>query len=109
MAANSSIVRTLALASLVISGAPSWASDECDALPESWQPRSAVRALAQRNGWRVDTLKVDDGCYEVKGLDAQGRRFKAKLEPSTLQLVKLRREQGHPEREREHDRERRRD
>ena len=98
----SSIVRTLALASLVLAAAPSWAGVECDAPPESWQPRSAVHALAQRNGWRVDTLKVDDGCYEVKGRDAQGRRFKAKLEPSTLDLVKLKRE-------RERDRDRRRD
>jgi hypothetical protein len=36
-----------------------WAANACDAPAESWQPRSAVHALARRNGWRVDKLKID--------------------------------------------------
>jgi hypothetical protein len=50
-----------------------------------------VQALAERNGWQVERLKIDDGCYEIKGRDAEGRPFKAKIDPSTMQVVRLQR------------------
>jgi len=84
---------------LVLASAPAWAGRKCDAPPETWQPRSAVSALAERNGWLLDRLKVDDGCYEINGRDAQGRRFKAKIDPASLQVISVKHE--HRERERE--------
>lgn len=104
-----SLARSLALALLVVAGQPARSSDDCDAPPESWQPRSAVTALAQRNGWQVDRLKIDDGCYEIKGRDAEGRRFKAKLDPATLKVLRLKRERGDRDRERERERDREHD
>lgn len=98
--------RGFALALLVLCAPMSHAADACDAPPETWQSRDAVRALAERNGWRVERLKVDDGCYEIKGRDASGLRFKARLDPVTLQVLALKREHG--DRERDRDRERRR-
>lgn len=85
-------IRRIALAMLVLAVQPVWAEDDCDAPPETWQPRSAVRALADRNGWQIDKLKIDDGCYEIKGRDVDGRRFKAKLDPATLKVLRMRRE-----------------
>lgn len=79
-----------------------WAGRDCDAPPETWQPRTAVSALAERNGWQVDRLKVDDGCYEIKGRDAEGQRLKVKIDPSSLKIISVKREH------REQDRERRR-
>ncbi|AGU53207.1 PepSY domain-containing protein [Variovorax paradoxus B4] len=93
--------RSLALAILVLAAQPVRAEDDCDAPSETWQPRSAVHALAERNGWRIDKLKIDDGCYEIKGRDADDRRFKAKLDPATLKVVRMKREHGDRERERE--------
>jgi hypothetical protein len=98
-----SLTPSVAFAMLVLVGQPVLAADDCDVPPESWQPRSAVHALAQRNGWQVERLKIDDGCYEIKGRDAEGRRIKAKLDPATLQVVDMKREQGGRERERERD------
>ena len=95
-------IRSIALVILVFAGQPAWAEDECDAPPERWQPRSAVRTLAERNGWQIDRLKIDDGCYEIKGRDADDRRFKAKLDPATLKVVRIKRERD--DRERAHDR-----
>ena len=85
-------IQSIALAMLMCAGQPAWAEDECDTPSESWQPRSAVRALAERNGWQIDKLKIDDGCYEIKGRDADDRRFKAKLDPATLKVVRMKRE-----------------
>lgn len=48
-------------------------------------------------GWKVDKIEAEDGCWEIKGVDAQGRRIKAKLDPATLQVVKLRHKYGAPE------------
>jgi hypothetical protein len=83
----------------VAAGAPAHAGPHCDAPPESWQPRSAVQAMAERQGWRVERLKIDDGCYELRGRDAEGQRFKARIDPATLQVVRLKR--AHEPRERD--------
>ncbi len=85
-------MRSLALVMLVLAAHPVRADDECYAPAETWQPRSAVRALAERNGWRIDKLKIDDGCYEIRGRDANDRRFKATLDPATLKVMRLKRE-----------------
>jgi len=77
---------------LVVAGQPVWAGRDCDAPPEAWQSGSAVRALAERNGWRVERLKIDDGCYEIKGRDAEGRRLKAKIDPASLKVISVKRE-----------------
>jgi hypothetical protein len=95
------MIRCMALAMLVVAGPPVWAGKKCDAPTETWQPRSAVSALAERNGWTVERLKVDDGCYEIKGRDAEGSRFKAKIDPASLQVISVKREHGERDRERE--------
>lgn len=77
---------------LVVASHSAWAGRKCDAPPETWQPRSAVGALAERNGWVLDRVKVDDGCYEINGRDAEGRRFKAKIDPASLQVIGVKRE-----------------
>ncbi len=94
--------RRLVLAAFVLTGQPAWAGRDCDAPPETWQPRTAVSALAERNGWQVDRLKVDDGCYEIKGRDAEGQRLKVKIDPASLKIISVKRQ------DREHDREHRR-
>jgi hypothetical protein len=86
---------------LALASAPASASDDCDAPTQRWQPRDAVLQYAASQGWQVQRLKIDDGCYEIRGRDAQGRSFKAKLDPETLRTVKIKR--------RDHDREHRRE
>jgi len=93
--------RSIALAILVLSAQLARADDDCDVPSEAWQPRTAVRALAERNGWRIEKLKIDDGCYEIKGRDADDHRFSAKLNPMTLEVVRMKRERR--DRERKHD------
>jgi hypothetical protein len=92
--------RSLTLAMIVLVGAAgihtaqAHDSDDCEAPVNAWKPRDAVRALAQQRGWQIDRLRIDDGCYEVKGRDADGRGFKAKLDPVTLDVVRMKREEG---------------
>jgi len=100
-----SVPRRIALALCVLALPAAWARNDCDAPAASWQPRSAVQALAERKRWQIERLKIDDGCYEIKGRTAEGLRFKARVDPASLDVLSLRQEPGG--RAREHDRQRR--
>ena len=90
--------------SLGLAALPTLADDDdCRAPLNRWQSREAVRQMATREGWQIQRLKIDDGCYEIRGVDAQGRSFKAKIDPETLKVLKMK--QGERERAREHERE----
>ena len=95
----SGLVLSLGLVAL-----PSWASDDCDAPLDRWQTREAVRQMAATQGWQILRLKIDDGCYEVAGTDAQGRSFKAKIDPETLKVLKMKSDKHQRDRDRERDR-----
>jgi hypothetical protein len=82
----------------------SWAEDDCDAPLKHWQTRDAVRQMAAAQGWQIQTLKIDDGCYEIRGTDAQGRVFKAKIDPETLKVLKIRQSTRERARDEERDR-----
>ena len=88
--------------SLSLAALPTWADDDCDAPLDRWQSREAVRQMAAAQGWQIQRLKIDDGCYEIRGTDAQGRTFKAKIDPETLKVLKMK--QGDRQRARERDR-----
>ena len=90
---------------LGLAAVPAWASDDCDAPLNRWQTREAVRQMAAAKGWQIQRLKIDDGCYEIRGTDAQGRTFKAKIDPETLKVVKMKQRDGQGERKRDRDRE----
>lgn len=84
-----------------LAAAPTLA-DDCDAPVQQWQSREALRRMAATRGWEVERIKIDDGCYEIRGMDASGRAFKAKVDPETLEVVKFKQQ----DRERARDRRR---
>jgi hypothetical protein len=51
-----------------------------------WQPRDAVQRMAEAQGWTVRRIKIDDGCYEIDGRDADGRASKMTVDPATLTI-----------------------
>ncbi|MEO9231464.1 MAG: PepSY domain-containing protein [Devosia sp.] len=72
-----------------LSSGPAFAGDDCFVPMAEWQPREAVVRLAAENGWSVRRIKVDDGCYEIDGQDAGGRRIKVTVHPSTLAVIEF--------------------
>ena len=76
------------LASLIFSGTV-LASDDCSDPVADWQPRETLRLQLEQQGWEVQRIKVDDGCYEVRGIDKIGNAFKAKYAPASLRIRKL--------------------
>ena len=87
--------------SLCLAALPTWADDDCDAPLNRWQTREAVRQMAAAQGWQIQRLKIDDGCYEIRGTDAQGRSFRAKIDPETLKVLKMKQDKHQRARERD--------
>ncbi len=86
----------IAAALLVVAGSGvALADGDCHVPMSQWQPREAVESMARARGWQVSRIKIDDGCYEVRGLDDAGNAFKAKIDPQTLSIVKMKRKDRH--------------
>ena len=81
------------------------AEDECFAPMADWKPKEAVAAVAAEQGWTVRRIKIDDGCYEIDGTNAQGERIEATVHPVTLEILEIeyRDGDGHRRRERENN------
>lgn len=77
-----------ALLALVASSA-AFAEENCSDPVADWQPRERLRQQAEAYGWTVQRIRVDDGCYEVRGLDRKGNRIEAGFAPASLRLREL--------------------
>ncbi|TDE34814.1 PepSY domain-containing protein [Antarcticimicrobium sediminis] len=73
----------------VFPAAAALAGDDCFVPMADWQPREAVARLASENGWTVRRIKIDDGCYEINGRDAEGRQIEVTVHPSTLKVLEI--------------------
>jgi hypothetical protein len=82
-----------AVAMAIMAATSAQARDDCEQPTRNWKGRDAVRALAEERGWLLKRIKIDDGCYEVYGQDEDGRRFEAKIDPVTLEVIEI--EEGH--------------
>ena len=65
------------------------ADEECTDPIAQWQPREVLKTKLEQQGWVVKRIRIDDGCYEVRAIDAQGRRVKATYAPASLTLLEL--------------------
>ncbi|OYQ26821.1 hypothetical protein B7L09_04165 [Pseudomonas mandelii] len=82
------IART-ALLSLLLSGSV-LADDDCSEPVSDWQPRETLRQrVEQQYGWSVQRIKVDDGCYTLRGTDRKGNVIEANYSPASLRLRTL--------------------
>jgi hypothetical protein len=81
----------LPLAMILSLGATSMAlaDDDCRSPMGQWQSREAASAHVQSLGISPDRLRIDDGCYEVRGRDTDGNLVELKLDPASLALMEL--------------------
>ncbi|MAU98886.1 MAG: hypothetical protein CMP81_23895 [Fulvimarina sp.] len=79
----------------VFSAGAALADEGCFVPMANWQPREAVARLAEKNGWSVRRIKIDDGCYAIHGRDTAGRQIEVKLHPQTLQVIEIEYEHEH--------------
>lgn len=85
--------KTLFITSALVAvsvGAIALADDnDCFVPMSKWQTREAVHNMATEMGWSVRRIKIDDGCYEIKGYDAAGHEIEVKIDPATLAVIEM--------------------
>lgn len=79
------------------------ADDDCAVAMSQWQPREAVEKMAKARGWTVQRIRIDDGCYQIRGQDENGRAIKAKVDPGSLAVVRVKHKNGGDDRDHDHD------
>ena len=80
------LVLSAVLLSVVASGA-ALAADKCEVPVGEWQPREKLQGQLEQKGWKVRSIKTEDGCYEAYAIDAAGKKVEAYFNPKTLEAV----------------------
>lgn len=65
------------------------ASVRCNVQMSDWQPREALQVKLETEGWKISRIRTDDGCYDVRATDKEGRRVEASYDPKTFEQVKF--------------------
>jgi hypothetical protein len=60
---------------------------KCDVPKTEWKPQMELQRKLIDEGWRVRQVKTDNGCYEVYGFDANGKRMEAYFNPKTFEKI----------------------
>lgn len=71
---------------LIASGA-AFAAESCSVPKSEWQPEQALRQKLEGAGWKINRIKIDNGCYEVYGTDEKGQRAETYFDPKSLDPV----------------------
>ena len=83
------IRNALTALALAVVAAASFAADKCPAVPkDQWQSQQALEKKLTDQGWKIKKVKVEDGCYEVYGTYAAGKRQESFFDPKTLEPAK---------------------
>lgn len=83
-------VQAAAAFALALLAGMALADDDCRVPVADWQPREAVLAFAQEQGWTLSRLRIDHGCYELRVTDPGSTRLKLVIDPATLNVIQAR-------------------
>jgi hypothetical protein len=84
---KSALVAAILALTACLGAAPVAADQACSAPLADWQPRQALQAKLEAEGWTVLSIRSDDGCYKVRATKAGGERLDAKYDPASLERV----------------------
>jgi len=80
----------LSAAAVAMLSVPAFADDtRCNSPAQSqWMSQADLSAMYAEKGYNVKGIEVENGCYEVKALDANGARVEIYADPMTGEIVK---------------------
>lgn len=65
---------------------PAFAADVCNVPADKAQPKDALKAQLEKDGWTVRQIKDDKGCYEAYAVK-DGKRMENLFDPETLKML----------------------
>lgn len=79
--------KMLAALAVLLAVATPVLADTCEVAADKMQPKEALKALLEKDGWSVRQIKDDQGCYEVYASKADGTRMEKLFDPATLEML----------------------
>lgn len=74
---------------LCIASTPAFAGANCPKHPKNeWMPQAEARAKIEAMGYKIGKFKVDGNCYEIYGLNKDGKKAEVYFDAKTLDVVK---------------------
>ncbi|KKN75392.1 hypothetical protein LCGC14_0381360 [marine sediment metagenome] len=86
----------MSAAAVMMLAAPAFAEEmKCDVPDQTtWMSQDDLTAMYVEQGYDVKNIKIDEGCYEIYGLDANGERVEIYVDPVTGEPVDAMSEEG---------------
>ena len=85
---NKFILAAALVSAAFVSTASAESKHDCGNTPaDKWIGEEAMKTKAAGMGLTVRQIKVEDGCYEVYGIDAKGGKVEALFNPGTGEQV----------------------
>lgn len=63
------------------------AGETCTVPLKEWQPRESLQRKLENEGWKVRSIRSDEGCYQASAVDAGGNTVIAYFDPKTFDPV----------------------
>ena len=75
----------LSPAAVLMLAAPAFAEDMKCNVPDqtTWMSQEDLTTMYVEQGYEVKNIKIDEGCYEIYGIDANGERVEIYVDPVT--------------------------
>lgn len=63
-------------------------AEKCEPIPKAeWRPKAELERKLKDEGWTISRVKIENGCYEVYGKNATGRKMETFFHPKTFEVV----------------------
>lgn len=65
------------------------AGANCPKYPKGdWMPQEEARSKIEAMGYKIDKFKIDGNCYEIYGVNREGKKAEVYFDAKTLSVVK---------------------
>jgi hypothetical protein len=84
-------IRVVTLAALAASSSLAFAAPQCTTASQSkWMAREEMKAQIQEQGYTIERFLISGTCYEIYGLDKNGKKVEIYFDPVDGHVVKRR-------------------
>ena len=82
-------ILTAAMIAPMLAVSASAATHECFVPMKDWRNRVEVIRYAEAQGWVVQRVRIDDGCYELFAVSSEGFDIEVRINPASLEILSI--------------------
>ena len=74
---------------LFLACVPAFAAANCPKYAKNeWMSEAEAKAKIESMGYKIDKFKVDGNCYEIYGVNKEGKKAEVYFDAKTLSIIK---------------------